>query len=280
MTKKILLSLLFIVAFILILSASDKVSAFEFEANSTTYNTNGLELYKYNLVYWFSNGEIDIISSDKPITAKEKIYDNFYNISVNEANLKIYYMMLSKGYWQNSPAASSLAASIKSSQIIYLDYDIYNLDNDLVFINTVEPDIFFNFRFGTLDYSINISSTHITLREYISVFRANNYLFIWTSQERPSYKYSSYKHFLCTTKPTNTYLYDLKTDSVIRDSDLTYYYASGAEISFDKSQLVYSNFVLYDENMQVIFGPTGDYLGEEDMKRYCFREYFSRWTNF
>ena len=166
-------------------------------------------------------------------------------------------------------------------EVIYSNYDIKDAAGNFIFRGTDIPDKFFNFRHGTLDYSIKLTGNdnYITLWEYIAIFKADNYLLIYTSKQRPTYKYNNYKHFLHTEDSTNTYLYDLKTDTVIRNTDLTYYYANGADISFDKSQLIYSNFYLFDERMNEIFGTTVDYLGEEDMKRDCIRKYSCRWAN-
>lgn len=147
MNKKILLSLFFVIVFILILSASDKVSAFEFEADGNTYNTNDLELYKYSLVYWFNNSthrEIDIITSDKPLIGGDKRSGNFYNISLSDSNLRIYYMMVDRGYWQNGVVDSSIAFAIENSQIIYLNYDICDEEGNVIFSKTEDTKIELN----------------------------------------------------------------------------------------------------------------------------------------
>lgn len=147
MKNKILLSLLFLVVFIILISASDKVSAFEFEADGNTYNTNDLELYKYTLVYWFSDSsksEIDVITSNKPLIAKNEASNSYCNISVNDATFKIYYMMTSRGYWQDGVVGGSFAVSMKSSQIIYLDYDICDAEGNVVFSKTEDTKIELN----------------------------------------------------------------------------------------------------------------------------------------
>lgn len=166
-------------------------------------------------------------------------------------------------------------------EIIYNNFDIIDVNGDVVLNKMVKvPDKFFNFRYGTLDYSINLTGNNnfITLWEYIAVFKVDNILLIYSSKQRPTYIYNEYKHFLHTEDTTNTYGYDLKTDKVIYDESLTKYYPNGANISFDKSQLIYSNFLLKDENNYTIFNTTGDYLGEEDMKRYCFGKYCFGWS--
>lgn len=147
MKNKILLSLLFLIVFIILISASNKVSAFEFEADGNTYNTNDLELYKYTLVYWFSDSsksEIDVITSNKPLIAKNEASNSYCNISVNDATLKIYYMMTSRGYWQDGVVGGSFAGSIKSSQIIYLDYDVCDAEGNVVFSKTEDTKIELN----------------------------------------------------------------------------------------------------------------------------------------
>ena len=166
-------------------------------------------------------------------------------------------------------------------EIIYNNFDIIDVNGDVVLNKMVKvPDKFFNFRYGTLDYSINLTGNNnfITLWEYIAVFKVDNILLIYSSKQRPTYIYNEYKHFLHTEDTTNTYGYDLKIDKVIYDESLTKYYPNGANISFDKSQLIYSNFLLKDENNYTIFNTTGDYLGEEDMKRYCFGKYCFGWS--
>lgn len=147
MKNKILFSLLFLIAFILLFSVSDKVSAFEFEADGNTYNTNDLELYKYTLVYWFSDSsksEIDVITSNKPLIAKNEASNSYCNISVNDATFKIYYMMTSRGYWQDGVVGGFFSGSIKSSQIIYLDYDIFDAEGNVVFSKTEDIKIELN----------------------------------------------------------------------------------------------------------------------------------------
>ena len=122
MTKKFLISLLFFVVFILLISVSDKVSAFVFEVDGNSYDTNGLNIRKYNIVYYFdsSKSEIDIISSDSPIVANEKISDNKYNCSL-EGSLSYYYLMISRGYWQPYPGEhDSISTCFDKSLILYL----------------------------------------------------------------------------------------------------------------------------------------------------------------
>jgi len=270
MTKKFSISLLFLITFIILLCVSNKVSAFEFDYDGKTYNTNELNLYKYTLVYYKNEWkEIEVVSCENPLTVVgDEKSDGFYQLSADSENglINLYHLKPSSGTWQSDGSVSGIAFNTKQGEILYLDHDICNESGKVIFANTIKPDTFFNFRFGTLDYSINISANHIRLWQYIAIFKADNYLFIYTSKQRPTYKYSNYKHFLHTEDSTNTYLYDLKTDSVNLVSDLTNYYSSGADISFDKSQLIYSNFYLCDERMNAIFGTTGDYLGEEDMK--------------
>lgn len=157
----------------------------------------------------------------------------------------------------------------KDHEIIYNNFDIIDVNGEVILNKMVkEPDKFFNFRFGTLDYSINLTGNDnfITLWEYIAVFKVDNILLIYSSKQHPTYIYNEYKHFLHTEDTTNTYGYDLKTDKIISDKSLTKYYPNGANISFDKSQLIYSNFVFKDENSYIIFSTTGDYLGDQDMK--------------
>lgn len=271
MKKKFLLSILFVIAFIILISASDKVSAFEFEYGGKTYNTDGLELYKYNFVYYSPTYNcISLYSCENPVyvTGNMNNYGYPCMASSKDGLLNIYsYNMPPTGTWKFDGSTTAVSFSVKEENILYLDHDICDqTSGEVIFANTIKPDTFFNFRYGTLDYSINISANHITLWEYISVFKADSYLLIYTSKQRPSYIYSNYRHYLHTSEPTNTYLYNLKTDSVIRDSDLTNYYANGSDISFDKSQLIYSNFYLCDERMNDIYGTTGEYLGDEDMK--------------
>ena len=81
-------------------------------------------IYKYNIVYYFdsSKSEIDIISSDSPIVANEKISDNKYNCSL-EDSLSYYYLMISRGYWQPYPGEhDSISTCFDKSLILYLDY--------------------------------------------------------------------------------------------------------------------------------------------------------------
>lgn len=274
MTKKFLISLLFFVVFILLISVSDKVSAFVFEVDGNSYDTNGLNIRKYNIVYYFdsSKSEIDIISSDSPIVANEKISDNKYNCSL-EDSLSYYYLMISRGYWQPYPGEhDSISTSFDKSLILYLDYDICDSEGNVIFNGTNKPDKFFNFRYGTLDYSINLTANNnnINFLNYTCIFKADNYLFIYTAKDKPTYKYKNYRNYLHNDNSVYTYLYDLKTDTVLRGNDLTKVYSSSSDIAFDLNELVYSDFSLYkDFNMYEgttkIFGDTGKYLGDYDM---------------
>lgn len=291
MTKKILLSLLFIVAFILILSASDKVSALTVKFKDTDICFDSYKLFEYNVVTYSesSDGSCEIVlwSLESPFILKTSNSGVFLPWSGLLTHIAYYYPE-GRFYVVSQNKYSDVGGGLNLTNIIYLDYDLCDAEGNVVVADMTAPKIdeFFNFRHGTLDYSINLTGYNkepinaIGLRDYISIFKVDNILLIHTSEDRPTYKYNNYKHYLCTKDVTATYGYDLKTDTVILDSTLTTFSKNGAEIAFDKSQLIYSNFVLYDEKTNLLWNPTGDYLGDEDMKRYCFRKYFSRWTNF
>lgn len=280
MTKKFLISLLFVVAFILLISASDKVSAFTVEYEGKTINFD-IELRKYTLVKQLDGSigcEIWVYTSDTAPYIYNKTQKTL--LVTGYGSIAYYYARDNKVYYHS--INEDLYSVSTMFNVLYSNFDLCCKDGTLFYPATDKPDKFFNFRHGTLDYSINLTANnnHISFYEYIAIFKANNYLLLYTSKDRPTYKYNNYKHYLHTSSDTFTRLYDLKTDTVIRDTDLTYYYENGADISFDKSQLIYSNFYLYDENMREFFGTTGDYLGDEDMKRHCIRKYCCWWSNF
>lgn len=271
MTKKFLISFLFLIAFIILISASDKVSALTVTCKDREVCFDGYKLFVYNFVSFNKyNGELTLYSTDSPFV-DTKTGDNYVTVQFKGRATSVSYWYNEDKFVVNEEDDQNFFVSggFEFESILYCDYDICDVNGNVVFADTtVSHDTFFNFRHGTLDYSINLTRNlnFITLWEYIAIFKADNYLLIYTSKERPTYKYNNYKHFLHTKDSTNTYLYDLKTDLVISTSDLTNYYPNGSDISFDKSQLIYSNFYLCDERMNAIFGTTGDYLGEEDMK--------------
>lgn len=271
MTKKFLISFLFLIAFIILISASDKVSALTVTCKDREVCFDGYKLFVYNFVSFNKyNGELTLYSTDSPFV-DTKTGDNYVTVQFKGRATSVSYWYNEDKFVVNEEDDQNFFVSggFAFESILYCDYDICDVNGNVVFADTtVSHDTFFNFRHGTLDYSINLTRNlnFITLWEYIAIFKADNYLLIYTSKERPTYKYNNYKHFLHTKDSTNTYLYDLKTDLVISTSDLTNYYPNGSDISFDKSQLIYSNFYLCDERMNAIFGTTGDYLGEEDMK--------------
>ena len=268
MTKKILISLLFFIAFIILLSASDKVSALTVTYKNKEVCFDDYKLFAYNIITITSGDDgITLTSTEEPFVLKTASSGSY--IPFNCMATRVTYYDDDRFYVSFENKQSDFGGGFDLEKILYIDYDLCTSDGTVVVPDTtVSHDKFFNFRHGTLDYSINLTGNdnYITLWEYISIFKADNYLLIYTSKQRPTYKYSNYKHFLHTEDSTNTYLYDLKTDLVIRSSDLTNYYPNGSDISFDKSQLIYSNFYFCDERMNEIFGTTGDYLGEEDMK--------------
>lgn len=249
MTKKFLLSLLFIIVFMLVLSACDKVSAFEFEADGNTYNTNDLELYKYSLIYWFNSSthsEIDIITSDKPLIGLDETIENVYRISLSNADIKTYYMMTDRGYWQGGRVISDISTSISNSQIIYLNYDICDEGGNVIFKSTTNQDsnIYFNFRYNDLIYSIY--GKNLFLWKYTTVFLNGNYALVNTNDEKPTYYYENYTHYMVTNSPSNMYIFNFTTNTLellpfvdARD-DSKYYFA------FNPEQLIYSNFSLYN----------------------------------
>lgn len=299
MTKKILISLFFVIAFVLFLSFTNKVSALTFN-----YNNNDVVLPDYDSLLEKHKADCAVIFYHKVKNYYElyilRSHDStdFYSIipRYNAPTYTLspyweYHLNTSSNSWDfyhysdNLYSGGISVGENSSYEIVYSNVDIKDKNGDIAFAgasSTDVPDKFFNFRHGTLDYSINLTANNnnIVLWNNIAVFQANNILLIYTSQERPTYRYSNYKHYLTTTGVTTIYGYDLKTDTVIADETITKFSKTGMDVAFDKSQLIYSNFVLFDEKMHPIFLTTGDYLGDEDMKRHCFRQYFCWWSLF
>lgn len=257
-----------------------------FIINGNTYKKTDINSAKYSNIIVFRDGIMYYIyafndnnsysydsSNDKLLFNTNAVRCIFNGKSFNFSSLERLNSYVSLNRFIDSDD--------KDDEVIYNNFDVVDVNGNVVLNKMVkEADEFFNFRHGTLDYSINLTGNNnfITLWEYIAVFKVNNILLIYSSKQHPTYIYNEYKHFLHTEDSTSTYGYDLKTDKVIYDESLTKYYPNGANISFDKSQLIYSNFVLKDENNYLIFNTTGDYLGEEDMKRYCIGKYCCRWA--
>ena len=280
------------------ISASDKVSAGTFKYNDKMYTFPDTNLMDYTFVLYNTSNDneilFDVYTMNKPLIAE---WDNDYNgyCAWSQPPFSIcygvYHFDLDGNFVKTDfldtvrelNTRGSYITPNNANKLVYLNYDIETVKGNTVFDTTVIPIKFFNFRHGTLDYSIclNGNDNNIDLCDYIAIFKVSNILLIYTADERPSYKYSNYKHYLHTQKSTRTYGYDLKLDKVILDDTLTKFSKNGLDVAFDKSQLIYSNFVLMDKNNlnQLIFNAVGDYLGEEDMKRYCFRKYSCRWTN-
>lgn len=290
MTKKFLISFLFLIAFIILISASDKVSAStSFNYNGKTYEFSIDNLLAYNFIYLTSISDSQITfnfySLDKPLFFVKDSNFGKNNLFFKEGcNFKngylvydlsgnfIKYTGLNTVYTKTEASALTSANCMKKgdkNECVYYNFDILDEEGNVVFADTtVSHDTFFNFRHGTLDYSINLTGNdnNIVLGEYIAIFKVNSILLIYTTDEHPTYKYNNYKHYLSTKSSTRTYGYDLKTDKVILEDTLTKYSPNGLDIPFDKSQLIYSNFLLMDKINNLIFGTAGHYLGEDDMK--------------
>lgn len=273
MTKKFLISLLFLIAFILLLGASDKVSALTVTYNNKDYVFDVPDI-EYQIVFISSNDEkevcyfgthIPVVISDVS-TGKFDISSQSLDKVIRRTDLPNYYLVSC-----DSTTDEKWSTSGFIGKLLYSNYNIYDTEGNLAFAGTdipKPPDEFFNFRHGTLDYSINLTciDNNIVLGDYIAIFKVNSILLIYTTDEHPTYKYNNYKHYLSTKSSTRTYGYDLKTDKVILEDTLTKYSPNGLDIPFDKSQLIYSNFLLMDEINNLIFGTAGRYLGEDDMK--------------
>lgn len=271
MTKKFLISFLFLIAFIILISASDKVSALTVTCNDREVCFDGYKLFAYNFVSFNKyNGQLSLYSTDTPFT-DTIIGDNYVSVQFKGRATFVSYWYNENKFIVNAEDDKNFSVSggFAFESILYCDYDICDVNGNVVFADTtVSHDTFFNFRHGTLDYSINLTGNdnNIVLGEYIAIFKVNSILLIYTTDEHPTYKYNNYKHYLSTKSSTRTYGYDLKTDKVILEDTLTKYSPNGLDIPFDKSQLIYSNFLLMDKINNLIFGTAGDYLGEDDMK--------------
>ena len=268
MTKKFLISLLFLIAFILLLSASDKVSALTFTYKDKEICFDNYKLFAYNIITIApGGGGINLTSTEEPFVLKTASSGRFINLNCMATSVTYYDD--DRFYVSYENKLSDISGGFDLKKILYIDYDLCTSDGTVVIPDTtVSHDTFFNFRHGTLDYSINLTciDNNIVLGEYIAIFKVNSILFIYTTDEHPTYKYNNYKHYLSTKSSTRTYGYDLKTDKVILEDTLTKYSPNGLDIPFDKSQLIYSNFLLMDKINNLIFGTAGRYLGEDDMK--------------
>lgn len=143
MKNKILLSLLFVIAFIILISASDKVSAFEFEYGGKTYNTDGLELYKYNLAYYSPtyNG-IYLFSCENPVYITGNINNSGYPCMASSKDVLLnmyFYKMPPTGTWKFNGSTTAVSFSVKDENILYLDHDVCDQrSGEVIFSKTVE----------------------------------------------------------------------------------------------------------------------------------------------
>lgn len=269
MKNKLLFSILFMFLIFLILGINSISSAFTFEIDGKTYNIEelGFTLLDYNIVFT-DPYSIKIFTSSSPGII------NGNNLSFTSNTYSYEYLNSKKNWYTHSYNTGVSFTGFKNNSNInlyYLNYDVLDSEGNLV-IEKMNSDgseeepsyTYFNFTYNDKKYSLNV--THDTLRDYISIFKVGNYAILFTSDDKPSYKYIDNTDYLHTTSFTNLYLYNLSTgDNVLYSSSsapsdfiekYTGYFENGTDFAFHTDNLIYSNFILYDKNGNVVFRPS------------------------
>lgn len=248
MTKKFLLSLLFIIVFMLVLSACDKVSALTVTCKDREVCFDGYTLFKYNFVSFNKyNGELSLYSTDKPFI-DTKTGDNYVTVQFKGRATYVSYWYNENKFVVNEEDDQnfSVAGGFAFESILYCDYDICDEGGNVIFKSTTNQDsnTYFNFRYNDLIYSIY--GKNLFLWKYTTVFLNGNYALVNTNDEKPTYYYENYTHYMVTNSPSNMYIFNFTTNTLellpfvdARD-DSKYYFA------FNPEQLIYSNFSLYN----------------------------------
>lgn len=274
MTKKILLICFFILLFLLILNY--KVYGKILNLNDgTSYDINLdptkiPEEYKY-IIYDCNKESYPDFLGIICFKIEPRFVNNYLVCAGSHYYARYYFDSGEILYWNLIEYDDSYSWNYTSledaKKYIYSSFDIKNENNDIVIKSsyiTELPRSFFNFRYNDLIYSIE--TTKIGLLQNIAIFNLGNIAMIYSATETPTLKYKNNTYYLCTSGATSISFYDFMNNDIISDSDYTKFYNNGAEISFKKEQLIYSNFYLRYDNGNIYFGTVGTYLGNDDLQ--------------
>ncbi len=265
MTKKFIYILLFILAFIVILSIQNKVEAVLFtDVNDNTYNidTNDDFFEDYYIVYQYY-GSTDFVavftSTSEFYLRKESGETYFFIKSSSDFKARYYYADGTKGDVKDMGSAYSCPI-YKDYQIIYNNHDLKHTSGNIIFPASVKDlNTYLNFESGGLIYSIY--GLGLTIRDYIAVFKSDGVAVIFMSDDHPTYRYENNTYYLHTTSSTSIDIFDFKTNKLVY-GDYSKYSTGGLDMAFKKEQLIFCNFVLYDEDGYVVFNPMGTRLSD------------------
>lgn len=274
MTKKILLICFFILLFLLILNY--KVYGKILNLNDgTSYDINLdptkiSEEYKY-IIYDCNKESYPDFLGIICFKIEPRFVNNYLVCAGSHYYARYYFDSGEILYWNLIEYDDSYSWNYTSledaKKYIYSSFDIKNENNDIVIKSsyiTELPRSFFNFRYNDLIYSIE--TTNMGLLQNIAIFNLGNIAMIYSATETPTLKYKNNTYYLCTSGATSISFYDFMNNDIIYDSDYTKFYNNGAEISFKKEQLIYSNFYLRYDNGNIYFGTVGTYLGNDDLQ--------------
>lgn len=274
MTKKILLICFFILLFLLILNY--KVYGKILNLNDgTSYDINLdptkiSEEYKY-IIYDCNKESYPDFLGIICFKIEPRFVNNYLVCAGSHYYARYYFDSGEILYWNLIEYDDSYSWNYTSledaKKYIYSSFDIKNENNDIVIKSsyiTELPRSFFNFRYNDLIYSIE--TTKMGLLQNIAIFNLGNIAMIYSATETPTLKYKNNTYYLCTSGATSISFYDFMNNDIISDSDYTKFYNNGAEISFKKEQLIYSNFYLRYDDGDIYFGTVGTYLGNDDLQ--------------
>lgn len=287
MKKKILFSLLFIFAFIILININTEVSAFVFKGCNTVdygyiYDTDfmgDINLYEYTFVNLDElNNCYQLVTSTIPFTLRVNSSDNskydiwFFSSEKQQISYAIYYIYFNENlddvninykflHGNVNLSVNKLNCGNSFSKLVYSNYILKNTDtNDIIFKKYENEITYLNFKYNDLVYSIY--GFDFYLEDYIAVFKSGNYALVYTSETMPGYKYENYTHYMLDTGGyPKGYIFDFST------SELTPLNSITEPFGFDPEQLIYSNFDLnyyHDNQIEHIFERTGDKVGVPD----------------
>lgn len=151
MKNKILLSLLFLLSFIILISVNNKVGAFEFNCNGKDYNTEdyNIELCDYYYIYYRSDSNlIGFYTSTKPLTAQPTSSGGYIMCYYGNEKCDIYRYIITidNNKCECFPCLGVSGSFLEGSfyELIYSNYDICLYDNSEIFFPKTEEKIDLN----------------------------------------------------------------------------------------------------------------------------------------
>lgn len=177
MKNKILISLLFLLSFIILISVNNKVGAFEFNCNGKDYNTEdyNIELCDYYYIYYRSDlNLIGFYTSTKPLTAQPTTSGGYAMCYYGNEKCDIYRYIITidNNKCECFPCLGVSGNFLEGSfyELIYSNYDIYLYDNSEIFFSKTEEKIDLNLNVSpeadTKNVPVKISTDFYSLKVF------------------------------------------------------------------------------------------------------------------